>query len=149
MLVVVLHIFLPFTDNKIYLRAPVIIENDTLSLGSRSPVDFLIYLYGNDYGFGINNNTLRYNCPAAASHKFYSGITLTTTIGNTGTITATAFSGDGANITNVPYTTITGKPTNFQSDWTSTIINKPVIYTQTETNNLLNAKENALTFQHH
>jgi hypothetical protein len=63
-----------------------------------------------------------------------------------GTIAATAFSGDGANITNVSYTNITGKPTNFQSDWTSTIINKPVIYTQTETNNLLATKQNNLTF---
>jgi hypothetical protein len=71
-----------------------------------------------------------------------------------GTLTATAFSGDGANITNVPYSTITGKPTNFQADWNTTIINKPstfpvdttVYYNKTEVNNLLNAKQATLTF---
>ena len=49
---------------------------------------------------------------------------------------------------------IINKPTNFQSDWNSTIINKPSsfaptmtnIYSKTETDNLLNTKENALTF---
>jgi hypothetical protein len=63
-----------------------------------------------------------------------------------GSINATSLYGNGANITNVPYSTITGKPTNFQSDWTTTIINKPTIYTQTEVNNLLSAKEATLTF---
>jgi len=71
-----------------------------------------------------------------------------------GNIKGTAFYGDGANITNVPFSTITGKPTNFQSDWNTTIINKPstfpadmtTIYTKTETNTLLNAKEAILTF---
>jgi hypothetical protein len=62
----------------------------TLSFGSRTP-DFLIYLYGTDYGFGINDSTLRYN--SGGSHKFYTGATNTATISNTGTITATAFSG--------------------------------------------------------
>ena len=78
-----------------------------------------------------------------------------------GNIKGTAFYGDGANITNVPYLTITGKPTNFQSDWLTTIINKPtyfatdwvttvankpIIYTKTEADTLLNAKEAILTF---
>ncbi len=40
-------------DNKIYFRAPVVMDqaNDTLSFGSRLE-NFLIYLYGADYGFG-------------------------------------------------------------------------------------------------
>ena len=73
---------------------------------------------------------------------------------NSSGLTATAFSGNGAALTNLAYTNITGKPTNFQADWTSTIINKPstfpadmtTIYTKTETNNLLNTKEAILTF---
>jgi len=48
-----------------------------------------------------------------------------------GAITATSFSGDGANITNVPYSTITGKPS---------------IYTQSEITTFLSQKENVLTF---
>jgi len=63
-----------------------------------------------------------------------------------GSLNASSLYGDGANITNVPYSTITGKPTNFQADWNSTIINKPSIYNQTEINNLLSAKEDDLTF---
>ena len=133
---------IPFGNNKIYLRADTIFDNDTLSLGSRV-LDFLIYLYGSDYGFGINGNVLRYNCPSSATHKFYSGTTNTTTIGTTG-LAASPFYGDGANITNVPYSSITGKPTNFQADWNSTITNKPltfpvdtsIYYNQTQVNGL-------------
>lgn len=45
----------------------------TLSFGSRVE-DFLIKLFGNnEYGFGINAGTLRYNCPTGGSHKFYTG----------------------------------------------------------------------------
>jgi hypothetical protein len=70
---------------------------------------------------------LRYN--SMGNHTFYSGGVLKANIDNAGTITATAFSGSGASLTNLPYANITGKPTNFQSDWNSTIINKPTIYT--------------------
>jgi hypothetical protein len=50
--------------------------------------------------------------------------------------------------------TIINKPTNFQADWNSTIINKPtyfpidptIYYNKTQTDNLLNAKEQILTF---
>ncbi len=42
------------------------------------------------------------------------------------TLSATNFIGSGAGITNLDYNYITlNKPTNFQSDWNSTIINKP------------------------
>jgi hypothetical protein len=66
---------------------------------------------------------------------------------------STSLLGNGAAITNLAYANINGKPTNFQADWTSTIINKPptfpadmtTIYTKTETNNLLNAKQATLT----
>ena len=76
------------------------------------------------------------------------------TLTDAGALTATSFSGNGAAITNLAYTNITGKPTNFQADWSSTIINKPstfpadmtTIYTKIETNTLLNAKEAILTF---
>ena len=44
---------------------------------------------------------------------------------NSSGLTATAFSGNGAALTNLTYANITGKPTNFQADWNSTIINKP------------------------
>ncbi len=67
---------------------------------------------------------------------------------------STSLLGNGANITNLAYANINGKPTNFQADWNSTVINKPAtfpatmttIYSKTETDNLLNAKENILTF---
>jgi len=42
-----------------------------------------------------------------------------------GTCTATTFSGSGASLTSIPYANITGLPTNFQSDWNSTVINRP------------------------
>jgi hypothetical protein len=63
-----------------------------------------------------------------------------------GSLNASSLTGNGANITNVPYSTITGKPSYFPTDWNTTIANKPSIYTQAETNNLLNAKEAILTF---
>ena len=61
-------------NNQIYFRAPVIIDNtaDYLSFGSRTG-NFLIKLSGEDYGFGINGYTLRYNCPIDATHRFYTG----------------------------------------------------------------------------
>ena len=61
--------------------------------------------------------------------------------------------GDGSSITNINYGTITGKPTNFQSDFLSTVINKPstypadmtYIYTKTQNDTLLNTKQATLT----
>jgi hypothetical protein len=120
----------PFGDNKIYLRAPIIIDFDTLSFGSRVQ-DFLIYLYGADYGIGINSGVLRFNCHSSASHKFYSGTTNTATIGNNGIITASGFSGSGSGLTNIPYSSLTGT-TPF--------------YTKGEADTLLNAKEAVLSF---
>jgi hypothetical protein len=63
------------------------------------------------------------------------------------------FSGDGSLLTNIPYSIITGKPSFFQTDWNTTISNKPstfpvdttVFYNKTEVNNLLNAKQANLT----
>ena len=42
--------------------------------------------------------------------------------------------GNGGGLTNLTYNNITGKPTNFQSDWTSTIINKPSTFPADMTN---------------
>ena len=63
------------------------------------------------------------------------------------TLTAeTNILGIGSSISALDYAKITlNKPTNFQADWNTTISNKPIIYTQTETNTLLNAKQNTLT----
>jgi hypothetical protein len=119
----------PFTDNKIYIRAPVIIDFDTLSFGSRV-ADNLIYLYGTNYGLGINGSVFRLNADGSASFKFYSGATNTATIGNTGIITATTFAGSGASLTNVPYSALTGTVP---------------FYTKTENDTLLNAKQPNLT----
>ena len=124
----------------------------TLNFGSRVQ-NFLINLYGtNEYGFGITGGALMYHC--MGSHNFYTNQILKASISSSGTITATTFSGSGSSLTDIPYASITGKPTNFQADWLSTIINKPStfpatmtdIYTKIETNNLLNAKEAVLTF---
>jgi hypothetical protein len=83
---------------------------------------------------------------------------------------ATTLLGVGSSISALDYNKITlNKPTNFQTDWNSTIINKPsyflsdwsstvankpsyfpidpsIYYNKTETNNLLSAKEQILTF---
>ena len=67
------------------------------------------------------------------------------------TLTAsTSLLGNGAAITNLAYANITGKPSYFAADWNTTLANKPAtfpptmttIYSKTETDNLLNAKEN-------
>ena len=116
-------------DNKIYLRAPVIIDYDNLSFGSRI-ADNLIYLYGTNYGLGINGSVFRLNADTSASFKFYSGTTNTATIGNTGIITATTFAGSGASLTNVPYSALTGTVP---------------FYTKGEADTLLNAKQPNLT----
>jgi hypothetical protein len=79
---------LPFMPNgQFYFRAPVNIDDpaDYLSFGSRTG-NFIIKLFGEDYGFGINSLTLRYNAGSGASHKFYSGSTNTFTINETGNI---------------------------------------------------------------
>jgi hypothetical protein len=52
---------------------------------------------------------------------------------------STSLLGNGANITNLTYGNITGKPTYFPID-------PSLYYNQTQTNNLLNAKEAILTF---
>jgi hypothetical protein len=68
---------------------------------------------------------------------------------------ATNLLGVGSAITALDYTKITlNKPTDFQANWNTTVINKPSvfpadmtnIYSKTETNNLLSAKEANLTF---
>ena len=77
------------------------------------------------------------------------------TLTDSGALTATSFSGNGASLTNLAYTNITGKPTNFQSDWNSTIINKPTYFTpdptlyynQTQINNISNFNSNFTTQQ--
>jgi len=56
-----------------------------------------------------------------------------------GTCTATTFSGSGASLTSVPYASITGLPATFPPTMTN-------IYSKTESDTLLNAKEATLTF---
>ena len=98
-------------DGNIYFRAPVIIDNiaDYLSFGSRLG-DNIIRLYGTNFGFGINDSTLRYNVPAGSVHRFYNGTTNTVWIDDTGRLKATTFEGSGASLTNVPYASITSVP---------------------------------------
>jgi len=59
----------------------------TLNFGSRTS-DFLIYLWGSDYGFGINGGVLRYNVPTGASHVFYTGTTVRLNIDSGGSLIA-------------------------------------------------------------
>jgi len=56
-----------------------------------------------------------------------------------GTVTATSFSGNGANITNIPYSSITGLPSTFPPTMTD-------IYTKTEVNNTFVSKSDGRTF---
>jgi hypothetical protein len=103
---------IPYLPNgNIYFRAPVIIdnENDYLSFGSRTG-DNIIRLYNNDFGFGINGGTLRYNVPMGSVHRFYHGTTNTAWIDDTGRLKATIFEGSGAALTNLPYSSITNFP---------------------------------------
>jgi hypothetical protein len=59
---------------------------------------------------------------------------------------ATNLLGVGTSITAIDYNKVSvNKPTNFQADWNSTIINKPNIYTQSQIDTFLNAKQNNLT----
>ena len=91
------------------------------------------------YSLGINGSTLWYSVPSGSSHKFYVNGSLITTISSTGlsttgTISGTTFSGSGSSLTDIPYANITGKPTNFQADWLTTIINKPSTFPADMTN---------------
>ena len=64
-----------------------------LNMGQRVQ-DNIINLWSNGtsiYGFGINNNTLRYNTPPAGTHKFYTGTTNTFTIDASGNAISTAY----------------------------------------------------------
>jgi len=56
-----------------------------------------------------------------------------------GVLTATSFTGNGANLTNLAYDNIDGKPSTFPANMTT-------IYTKSETDTLLIAKEAILTF---
>jgi hypothetical protein len=98
----------------------------------------------------INTNTQSFvNCNMLSNSIFITSNTLNIKINTKqDTLTAgTTLLGVGSSISALDYNKITlNKPTNFQADWNSTIINKPTIYTQTETNNLLNAKEQILSF---
>ena len=76
-----LNNYLPLSGGTITSNLTI---NGILYFGSRVQ-DFLLYLYGTDYGFGINASTLRYN--SATLHKFYSGSTNVFTIDNLGNIT--------------------------------------------------------------
>ena len=144
--------FTALTGTSPYLLKTTDTISGTLSFSSAGQ-NFLIYLYGTSYGFGINADTLRYNAGVNGTHKFYTESTLTASISKTGLITATeGFSGNGSLLTNLAYANITGKPTNFQADWLTTIINKPStfaadmtnIYSKNETSNLITSTSNAL-----
>ena len=80
-----------------------------LTFGSRLE-PFLIKLWGDVYGIGMDIGAIRYSVDTSASHKFYSGTTNTLTINNSGLLTtsgnidcgggialtgSTAFSGGG------------------------------------------------------
>ena len=68
---------------------------------------------------------------------------------------STSLLGNGSNISSLNYNNLINKPTNFQSDWATTIINKPDLtgYLLSSTANStyatisnLNTKQNTLTF---
>ena len=50
--------------------------------------------------------------------------------------------GNGGGLTNLTYNNINGKPTNFQADWTSTIINKPTNFQADWTSTIINKPTN-------
>ncbi len=52
--------------------------------------------------------------------------------------------GNGTGLTNIGYTNVINKPTNFQSDWNSTIINKPDLTVYASNSNLNNLSTNSI-----
>ena len=91
------------------------------------PTDLTINWNTGNIGIGISGQ----------SQKLYVNgsvyITAATTIN--AALTATSFSGDGANITNVPYSAISGKPTTFPVDTS-------IYYNKTEVNGLITNTSN-------
>ena len=129
----------------------VITDNSVpLTLNSAQNLAIINSINSNKQSF-INSNMLsNILIPYITSNVFENKSNILNTAINTkqNILTAsTSLLGDGSAITNLDYNKITlNKPTNFQADWNTTIINKPIIYTQTEVNNLLSAKEQNLTF---
>ena len=77
-------------DGNVDIYDNLNLSTGVLKFGSRTQ-DFLLYLFSTDYGFGVNSYTLRYNCPSAASHKFYNGTTNTATIDGSGNLTTSGY----------------------------------------------------------
>ncbi len=96
--------------------------NTKLIFGSRVQA-YLVDLWGGTYGIVIENLFINHRVLTGSGHNFYSRTANTATINLTGNITATSFSGNGANCTNI----ITGKPSTFPADMTH-------IYTKAEVN---------------
>ena len=52
--------------------------------------------------------------------------------------------GNGTGLTNIGYSNVINKPTNFQSDWNNTIINKPDLTVYGTTSNLNSLSTNSI-----
>ena len=133
--------YLPKTGGT--LTGPLTTGNITISgtTGRLNVVDdyhYIEFSQSSDITTIQEYGTIKFNIGQTKTTKAYI---------NSSGLTATAFFGNGAGITSLDYNNIlTNKPTNFQADWLTTITNKPTIYTQSETNTLLNAKQATLTF---
>jgi hypothetical protein len=114
----IIQLFVLKTGSTMTASLNITGSNTKLTFGSRDQDD-LVDLWGGTYGIGIKNLFINHRVPTRSGHKFYSGTTDTATINSTGNITATSFSENGANITNIPYSTITGKPRTFTADMTN------------------------------
>ena len=130
---------------------------------STIPVQDLIIDNDTDIGLtsDLINGTYKSSSLTDLSNNVYSKITdlssnVYTQLSNKQpTLTAsTNLLGNGSSITSINYTNISNKPTNFQSDWNSTIINKPDLnsYLLTSTANStyatisnLNTKQNIIS----
>jgi hypothetical protein len=101
-----------------------------LSMGSKFLTN-IINLYSTTYGIGVPSATeMRFYTPASTNFRFYTSTTNTATISSAGNITATSFTGSGASLTNIPYSSLTGAPT---------------VYTQSQIDTFLSAKQATLT----
>ena len=137
------HVFKILNSGNITCSGSANIANSINITGATNAAQSL-YFRSTDYNLGIAGANGNYSSTAlqndmilrtlantnlilqSGSGGYGLKIDTANNISCSGTLSATSFSGSGSGITNLNYSIITlNKPTNFQSDWATTIINKP------------------------
>jgi len=100
---------------------------------STIPIQTLIIDNDTDIGLtsDLINGTYKSSSLTDLSNNLYTKITdLSSNVysqlsNKQSTLTSSSLLGNGSNISSLNYNNLINKPTNFQSDWATTIINKP------------------------